>query len=453
MPDSGTPTDAGDASVLDAPQDVSVDTGANDATADADATAPQTPALWSKGFSSTTFRGLRSDTLLLVDYSAGADVGTGALTGSGCIGVVVSGANGAVVPQTPVMKQPGCSCWDGAHDSTTGSVVDAICSSGPQIGCLRAANTGVPAACFQSQTESVTTSTRTHSAGVGTNAVITIDSTSGTNFPNVDPKQLGAISLNDIFTWYGTVLNTNSAAIDTVIEPLTTTVWIYGRQDGTSYDYSMTGASTPTNGGGFFWAKYDSKTFSVQSIKQFGGTPLKAASDKTSDTDEGIAASIANGVGKGCATFAYTGTTDLGTGPKTATSASHSIILSNLFNGTATFVASYDKGPSAQGKTSTPHCAVNTAGDIYLVDTIWDWIDIAGTKVMAIHANGDVLVAKISANGTLAASGVYGGGGAVKGSGVLVTASVVIVGGQSANGIDFGNGSLSAGAFIAGFAP
>ena len=452
-PDSSAPVDGGDATTTDASEDANPDSATSDATSDADASAAQNPALWSKGFASTNFRGLHSDTLFLVDYSAGADIGTGALTGSGCIGVVVSDTSGAVVPKTPVLKQPGCSCWDGAHDNTSGSVAVAICASGTQLGCSYAANTGVPGNCFSS-IQTVTPGSRTHNAGVGvsagTNAVVTLDSVSGT-FAPISPKQLGAIALANQQNWGHTIGNTNTAAIDTITVQSLSSVWLYGRQDGTSYDYSLTGTSTPSTGSGFFWAKYDFLTFSLQSVKQFGGTPLKAASDTTSDADEGISASVNQA--KGCVTFAYTGTVDLGTGSKTATSASHSIILSNFLNGTATFVASYDKGPVAQGKTSTPHCAVNAAGDMYLVDTIWDWIDIAGTKVMAIHPNGDVLVAKISANGTLTTAGVYGGSGSVKGSGVLVTTSALIVGGQSTGGIDFGNGSLPAGAFIAGFPP
>ena len=88
-----------------------------------------------------------------------------------------------------------------------------------------------------------------------------------------------------------------------------------------------------------------------------------------------------------------------------------------------------------------------------MVDTIWDWIDIGGTKVYSNHAAGDVIVAKISTAGALLKAAVYGGPGPVRGSGIVATANAIIVGGQSNGGIDFGQGLLASGAFIAGFSP
>ena len=96
--DASSPDAGGEAAAADAGRDVGADSNqASDAPFDANDGAVQSPALWSKGFANTTFRGLHRDTLLLVDYTAGADIGTGPLSGSGCVGVVIGDGDGFLV--------------------------------------------------------------------------------------------------------------------------------------------------------------------------------------------------------------------------------------------------------------------------------------------------------------------------------------------------------------------
>ncbi len=434
----GVTTQPVDASAVD-DRNVQVDASADGPTdafvADAaDANIPIEPALWSHGYPNTTFRHF-TKMWLAVDYTAGAKLGQNTLTGTGCYALSLN-SSGIANPLSFNVTKASCGGAHSADNSYDYWVATIQAAGGYSTGDVHSAKNLTP-----SQPQTVMGALRVHAGPDGAMGLDSITDILSTSSNQLTKNGMGMIVPNDGFR--ATKPNTIPAVIDDIAGASGSSLIVAGRQDGSMYDYRfISSGPSPVSGGGFFVARYGA-IMALQSVFLIGGTPLKPASDLTSGPDEGIT------LDNGCVAFAYTGTVDLGAGPLAAPSTGHAIVIGDILTNPSKPVAfSYAKGPASAGKTSTPHCFV-TNTSFYFVDTIWDWISINGDVVKAVHANGDVIVASVDLTGKLVHARLYGGPGAVRGSGIVADGTGLVIAGQSDQGIDFGNGVLPGGAFVA----
>lgn len=227
-----------------------------------------------------------------------------------------------------------------------------------------------------------------------------------------------------------------------------TTASVSGRQLGPKFDYQPAGAAaTNTLGAGYFVAFYASTYPSKVKVIPLGGTPLVAA-------DSGQSNRAISRFDSGLFVAPFKGTMDFGKGPLVAPSTGHAIAMARGYDTGFTEAYAYSKGPASEGKLSSPMVSIVAKDEVILVDLIWDWVDIGGTKVDAIHPKGDLVVARINLlTGKLTSYALYGGPGVIDRFGVAPCAGPspieLCVAGQSEAGLDFGQGPLAAGMFLA----
>lgn len=227
-----------------------------------------------------------------------------------------------------------------------------------------------------------------------------------------------------------------------------TTASVSGRQLGPTFDYQPAGATaTNTSGAGYFVAFYASTYPSKVKVIPLGGTPLVGA-------DSGASSRSISRFESGLFVAPFKGTMDFGKGPLVAPSTGHAIAIGRGYDTGFTEAYAYSKGPASEGKASSPMVNLVAKDEIILVDLIWDWIDIGGTKIDAIHPKGDLLFARINLlTGKLSSHALYGGPGAIDRFGVAPCAGPspieLCVAGQTEAGLDFGQGPLAAGMFLA----